>query len=49
VSTQTTEATNKFEIDVTKIRNDARKHIDGSAVTAGNTVDVERLIGVLTR
>ena len=49
MSTQTTEATNKFEIDVTKIRNDARKHIDGSAVTAGNAVDVERLIGVLTR
>ena len=47
VSTQTAEANNKFEIDVTKIRNDARKHMDAGAVTVGNTVDVERLIGVL--
>jgi bacterioferritin len=46
VSTQTTEA-KKFEIDVAKIRNEARKHMDAGAVTAGNTVDVERLIGVL--
>ena len=47
VSTRTTEANNKFELDVTKIRNEARKHMDAGAVTAGNTVDVQRLIGVL--
>jgi bacterioferritin len=47
VSTQTTDANNRFEIDVTRIRNDARKHMDAGAVTAGNTVDVERLVGVL--
>jgi bacterioferritin len=47
VSTQTIEADNKFEIDVTKIRNEARKHMDAGAVTAGNTVDIGRLIGVL--
>jgi bacterioferritin len=47
VSTQTTEANNKFELDVTKIRNDARKHMDAGAVTAGNAIDIERLIGVL--
>ena len=47
MSTQTAEANNKFEIDVTKIRDDARKHMDAGPVTVGNTVDVERLIGVL--
>jgi bacterioferritin len=47
VSTQTSEANNKFELDVTKIRDDARKHMAAGAVTAGNIVDVERLIGVL--
>jgi len=47
VSTQTTEANNKFELDVTKIRDDARKHMDAGAVTDGNVIDVERLIGVL--
>ena len=46
MSTQTTKA-NTFEIDVTQIRDDARKHMDAGAVTGGNTVDVERLIGVL--
>jgi bacterioferritin len=47
VITQTTEANNKFELDVTKIRNDARKHMDAGAVTAGNAIDLERLISVL--
>jgi bacterioferritin len=46
VSTQTVEA-NKFQIDVTKIRDDARKHMDAGAVTDGNTIDVRRLIEVL--
>jgi bacterioferritin len=47
VSTQSTEANNKFELDVTKIRDDARKHMDAGAVTDGNVIDVERLICVL--
>ena len=47
MSTQTTKANNKFEIDVTKIRNDAREHMDAGAVTAGNTIDIERLIVIL--
>ena len=47
MSTQTSEANNKFELDVTKIHDDARKHMAAGAVTAGNAVDVERLIGVL--
>jgi bacterioferritin len=47
VSAQTTEANNTFELDVTKIRNDARKHMDAGAVTDGNAIDIERLIGVL--
>ena len=47
MSAQTTEANNTFELDVTKIRNDARKHMDAGAVTDGNAIDIERLIGVL--
>src|SRR5258708_7201590 len=38
---------NRFEIDVTKIRDDARKHMAAGAVTDGNTVDRDRLIEIL--
>jgi bacterioferritin len=38
---------NKFEIDVTAIRNDARKKMSEGAVTTGNTGNVEELIGIL--
>jgi bacterioferritin len=38
---------NQFEIDVTKIRDDARKHMEDGAVTDGNTVDRDRLIEIL--
>lgn len=47
MSTDTTHRKNQFEIDVSRIRNEARKHMDAGAVTEGNTVDVERLIDVL--
>ncbi|MCW2689361.1 MAG: bacterioferritin [Mycobacterium sp.] len=42
-----TTSTNQFAIDITKIREDARSHMDAGAVTAGNTIDVKRLIEVL--
>jgi bacterioferritin len=38
---------NKFELDVTKIRDDARAHMDAGAVTEGNSANKERLIEVL--
>ena len=47
MSTQTTKADNRFEIDVAKICDDAHKHMDAGAVTAGNTIDIDRLVGVL--
>lgn len=40
---------NKFEIDVTAIREDARKQMADGAVTSGNTVDKQRLIEVLNQ
>jgi bacterioferritin len=40
---------NKFEIDVTAIRDDARKKMSEGAVTAGNTGDVDELIGILNQ
>jgi bacterioferritin len=42
-----TTSTNQFAIDIAKIREDARSHMDAGAVTAGNTIDVKRLIEVL--
>jgi bacterioferritin len=42
-----TSDTNQFAIDVIKIRDDARKHMQGGPVTGGNTIDVDRLIEVL--
>ncbi|HEY7859706.1 MAG TPA: ferritin-like domain-containing protein [Candidatus Nanopelagicales bacterium] len=38
---------NQFKIDVTKIRNDARRRMADGAVTSGNTIDKDRLIQVL--
>jgi bacterioferritin len=38
---------NRFEIDVTKIRDDARKHMEAGAVTDGNTIDRDRLTEIL--
>ncbi|MDT0436574.1 ferritin-like domain-containing protein [Streptomyces sp. NPDC005840] len=40
---------NKFEIDVTKIRNDARAHMDEGPVTKTYGADRERLIEVLNQ
>lgn len=40
---------NEFKIDVSKIREEARAHIDRGAVTAGNTSDTERIIEVLNQ
>ncbi len=47
MTTETTGRKNQFEIDVTKIREDARNHMDAGPVTDGNTLDVQRLIEVL--
>lgn len=38
---------NQFALDVTKIRDDARQHMEKGAVTAGNTADKQRLIDIL--
>lgn len=40
---------NKFEIDVTKIRDDARKNMEAGAVTQGNLVAKDALIEVLNQ
>jgi bacterioferritin len=40
---------NQFEIDVTKIRDAARQHIEEGAVTEGNHADKARLIDVLNQ
>lgn len=40
---------NQFEIDVTKIRADARAHMENGALTQGNTVDQDRLIEILNQ
>jgi len=39
--------TNQFELDVTRIRDDARKRMHEGAVTKGNTADHKRLIEIL--
>jgi bacterioferritin len=44
---EVTQSTNQFEIDLDKIREEARNHMEAGAVTVGNTVDVKRLIDVL--
>jgi len=38
---------NQFELDITRIRDEARDHMGAGSVTVGNTVDVARLIEVL--
>ncbi len=40
---------NKFEIDVSAIREDARQRMADGALTAGNTGDTQRLIQVLNQ
>jgi len=40
---------NKFEIDVTAIRDDARKKMSEGPVTAGNTADTTQLIEILSQ
>ena len=40
---------NQFELDVTAIREDARKQIDRGAVTAGNEADKARIIDILNQ
>jgi bacterioferritin len=40
---------NKFEIDVTAIRDDARKKMSEGVVTAGNTGNVDELIKILNQ
>jgi bacterioferritin len=47
VTTQTTNAANQFALDLDKIREEARKHMQAGAVTVGNTIDIKRLIDVL--
>lgn len=47
MATKTAQNRNQFEIDVSRIRDDARKHMVDGAVTDGNTIDVKRLIEVL--
>jgi bacterioferritin len=40
---------NEFAIDITKIRDDARKHLSQGALTAADTTDVDRVIAVLNK
>jgi len=40
---------NQFELDVARIRDEARRHMESGAVTEGNEVDTERLIDVLNQ
>ncbi|WP_238384747.1 ferritin-like domain-containing protein [Segeticoccus rhizosphaerae] len=41
--------TNQFELDVKKIRDEARQHMDKGPVTAGNTADTDRMIEILNQ
>lgn len=41
--------TNTFEIDVTRIREEARAEIDKGALTSGNQLDIARVIDVLNQ
>ena len=47
MTTQTTNSPNQFALDLDRIREEARKHMEAGAVTAGNTINVARLIDVL--
>ncbi|MBV9091534.1 MAG: bacterioferritin [Mycobacteriaceae bacterium] len=47
VTPQTTNSSNQFALDLNRIREEARKHMESGAVTAGNTIDVDRLVNVL--
>lgn len=49
MTTKTAQKRNQFEIDVSCVRDDARKPTEDGAATAGSTVDVERLIEVLNK
>lgn len=40
---------NKFELDVKKIRKEARNHMEAGAVTKSNTTDIKRLVDVLNQ
>jgi bacterioferritin len=40
---------NKFELDVKKIRKEARSHMEAGAVTKTNTTDIKRLTDVLNQ
>jgi bacterioferritin len=40
---------NQFELDVTRIRDEARQHMREGAVTEGNTADTARIIEVLNQ
>lgn len=42
-----TDTSNQFAIDVSKIRDEARQHMEAGAVTGGNTIDVDRLTDIL--
>ncbi|NKR60913.1 bacterioferritin [Rhodococcus hoagii] len=41
--------TNSFALDVTAIRDDARRQMEQGALTSGNTAEVERVIDVLNQ
>lgn len=43
----TTTTANQFALDVQRIRDQARSHMEAGAVTVGNTIDIKRLIDVL--
>lgn len=47
MTTRSAEKRNQFQIDVSRIRDDARKHMQKGAVTEGNAIDVDRLVQVL--
>ena len=40
---------NQFEVDVTRIRNQAREHMEEGPVTPGNTADTDRLVEILNQ
>ncbi|HME50469.1 hypothetical protein [Mycobacterium sp.] len=44
MTTQTTNSKNQFALDLDRIRDEARKHMEAGAVTVGNTIDIERLM-----
>ncbi|WP_420883139.1 ferritin-like fold-containing protein [Tomitella gaofuii] len=44
-----TAMTDTFELDISRIRDEARKRIDAGAVTSGNELDIDRLIDLLNQ